>query len=102
MYWRRASTLNILINQINRKIGTSSDSILYNLNVLNAENVHDRNAYIFIIRVLLVRLTSWSVHTFTNILLWEPAFTGVQYTDMDFLSRENSRVNSLFISFLIT
>ena len=30
------------------------------------------------------------------------ALLGVQYTDMDFLSRENSRVNSFFISCLIT
>ena len=30
------------------------------------------------------------------------ALLGVQYTDMDFLSLENSRVNSFFISCLIT
>lgn len=43
--------------------------------------------------------------TFTNILLpWatRPGRVGVQYTDMDFRSRENSRVNSFCISCLMT
>lgn len=41
--------------------------------------------------------------TFTNILpAEERALLGVQYTDIDFLSRENSKVNSFFISCLIT
>lgn len=43
--------------------------------------------------------------TFTNILLpWAPGpvRVGVQYTDMDFRSRENSRVNSFRISCLMT
>lgn len=43
--------------------------------------------------------------TFTNILLpWDagPGRVGVQYTDMDFRSRENSRVNSFCISCLMT
>lgn len=41
--------------------------------------------------------------TFTNILPTEErALLGVQYTDMDFLSLENSSVNSFFISCLIT
>lgn len=41
--------------------------------------------------------------TFTNILPTEErALLGVQYTDMDFLSLENSKVNSFFISCLIT
>lgn len=43
--------------------------------------------------------------TFTNILLpWDagPGWVGEQYTDMDFRSRENSRVNSFCISCLMT
>lgn len=43
--------------------------------------------------------------TFTNILLpWaaRPGRVGVQYTDIDFRSRENSRVNSFRISWLMT
>lgn len=43
--------------------------------------------------------------TFTNILLpWalESGRVGVQYTDMDFRSRENSRVNSFRMSCLMT
>lgn len=43
--------------------------------------------------------------TFTNILLpWVPGpgRVGEQYTDMDFRSRENSRVNSFRISCLMT
>lgn len=43
--------------------------------------------------------------TFTNILLpWAPGpgRVGEQYTDMDFRSRENSRVNSFRISCLMT
>jgi len=41
--------------------------------------------------------------TLTNILEEEDlALMGEQYTDMDFLSLENSRVNSFFISCLIT
>lgn len=43
--------------------------------------------------------------TLTNILLpaelW-PGLAGVQYTDMDLRSRENSRVHSFLISCLIT
>lgn len=44
---------------------------------------------------------SQAAPTFTNILLpWAawPGRVGVQYTDMDFRSRENSRVNSFRIS----
>lgn len=43
--------------------------------------------------------------TFTNILLpWalESGWVGVQYTDMDFRSRENSRVTSFLMSCLMT
>lgn len=43
--------------------------------------------------------------TFTNILLPTDdrvGLLGVQYTDMDFRSLENSRVNSFFISCLMT
>ena len=39
--------------------------------------------------------------TLMNILLVEPGLLGVQYTDMDLRSRENSRVNSFFISCLM-
>lgn len=54
--------------------------------------------------------TCWGEHgdpvpTLTNILLpaelW-PGLVGVQYTDMDLRSRENSRVHSFLISCLIT
>lgn len=40
--------------------------------------------------------------TFTNILAPPSPLAGVQYTDMDFLSRENSRVKFFFISCLTT
>lgn len=46
-----------------------------------------------------------SQRTFTNSLLPEvgwPGPMGVQYTDMDFRSLENSRVHSFFISCLMT
>lgn len=48
---------------------------------------------------------SQAAPTFTNILLpWAawPGRVGVQYTDMDFRSRENSRVNSFRISCRMT
>lgn len=45
-----------------------------------------------------------AVLAFTNILLIDVrlGLFGVQYTDIDFLSRENSRVNSFFINCLMT
>lgn len=49
-----------------------------------------------------VFVTVLFMHALMNILLWEPGLTGVQKTDMDLRSRENSRVNSFFINCLIT
>lgn len=48
-----------------------------------------------IVLVFVITLTN-------NLPREERALLGVQYTDMDFLSRENSSVNSFFISCLIT